>query len=112
MALGRPQVRLDVGGGAHVYYKRTSALPAGADVSAFSELIENATVTVGVGNQVGRRTATDPAPSSSLHPRTPVCAARAAMAAQMRLRRVRDWLSGLKHLRRVDDTTIPGRAGF
>jgi hypothetical protein len=63
MALGRPQVRLDVGGGAHVYYKRTSAVPSGVDVSAFSELIENATVTVGVGNQVGRQTATDPAPS-------------------------------------------------
>ena len=64
-------MRLDVGGGAHVYYKRTSAVPAGADVS---ELIENATVTVGVGNQVrtyvrtyvrrwdGHRT--HPAPSS------------------------------------------------
>lgn len=76
-------MRLDVGGGAHVYYKRTSAVPAGADVS---ELIENATVTVGVGNQVctyvgGTATApTDPAPSSRTRHAQP-------RPAQMRTRR-------------------------
>ncbi len=58
-------MRLDVGGGAHVYYKRTSAVPAGADVS---ELIENATVTVGVGNQVRRLTATHPPRAVIAHP--------------------------------------------
>jgi hypothetical protein len=72
-------VRLDVGGGAHVYYKRTSAVPAGADVS---ELIENATVTVGVGNQVRRWDGhrTHPAPSSRTRHAQP-------RLAQMRTRR-------------------------
>ena len=74
-------MRLDVGGGAHVYYKRTSAVPAGADVS---ELIENATVTVGVGNQVRTSVGRPPHPPRAViaHP------ARAEpRLAQMRTRR-------------------------
>ncbi len=75
-------MRLDVGGGAHVYYKRTSAVPAGADVS---ELIENATVTVGVGNQVRTSVGRPPHPPTPRRHRAP--GTRSRGPAQMRTRR-------------------------